>query len=139
VRTTARHCRNDRIVALRARGLTIRKIAEEVGVSERHCARILDERKQGARSSPSQPAQSTSPPNSTATELLDRLQGTVGDLAAIARERSDRYSVGQSIRVEVMLRLAEGDIAELRRRSALFTPVDPVAEGGSPPSGPDMS
>ena len=132
--TTARHARNDRIVQLRARGLTMKQIADEVGVSERHCARILEERMRPSRSSTSLPAQATGTSSATATELLDRLQGTVGDLAETARVQAGRYNVGGVLRIEILHNMAECAIEELRRRTAQLAPANPTEEGGSPPS-----
>ncbi len=131
--TTARHARNDRIVQLRARGLTIREIAEDAGVSERHCARILEERKQTTRSSTSRPTHGTGPSSATVTELLDRLQTTVGDLAAVARGGS--LGLGASLRVEITLNMAEQTISELRGRSDQLAPANLISGGedGSPP------
>ncbi|MDP9145439.1 MAG: helix-turn-helix domain-containing protein [Actinomycetota bacterium] len=140
MRTTERHARNDRIVQLRARGLTMKQIAAEVGVSERHCARILDERKQTTLSSTSR-SEGEGPSDASATKLLDRLQTTVGDIAAIARAKAGPYGTATILRVGIMLGFAERDIEELRRRSELLTPMDDttITGGGPPPSEVDMS
>lgn len=119
MRTTERHARNDRIVQLRTRGLTLKEIAEEVGVSERHCNRVLEERRQSNRSKTNGPTGGTDMSNATATELLDLLQETVGDFAARAWAATGS-DLGASLRLELMHRDAERSIDELRRRSEEF-------------------
>jgi AraC-like DNA-binding protein len=140
--TPGRHARNDRVVQLRARGFTLKQIAADVGVTERHCARILDERKESICSSDSRFGGKGSSNASTAA-LLDGLQRTVGDLAAIALAKASPYDTGPTLRVELMRGLAERDITELRRRSELLTPMDEATitqtGAGSPPSEADMS
>jgi len=139
MRTTERHARNDHIVQLRLRGYTMKQIAAEVGVSERHCARILDERKQATRSSTSL-SEGKSLSSASTTEVLDRLQTTVGSLAATAELKAGPNDVGAIIRVGLERHFAEQDIAELRRRSEQLAPIDDVTTGGgSPPSKADMS
>jgi hypothetical protein len=73
--------------------------------------------------------------------VLDRLQGTVGDLASIARVQSGRYNAGGALRIEILHHMGEGAIEELRHRSEQLAPADSITEegGGSPPSEPDMS
>jgi AraC-like DNA-binding protein len=137
MRTTERHARNDRIVQLRTRGLTLKEIAEEVGVSERHCNRILEERRQSNRSKTNGPTGGTDMPNATATELLDLLQETVGDFAARAGAAAGS-DFGALLRLALMHRKAESSIDELRRRSEEFgapivtVPVDPGSKGPPP-------
>jgi AraC-like DNA-binding protein len=142
MRTTERHTRNDRVVQLRARGFTLKQIAADVGVSERHCARILAERKEATCSSNTRLAGKGSL-NASTTAVLDRLQRTVGDLAAIALAKGGPYDTGPILRVGVMRELADQDITELRRRSELLTPMNDAAitktEEGFPISEADMS
>lgn len=133
--TTARHARNDRIVQLRNQGLKMKKIATEVGVSERHCARVLHERKQTTYSSEKGPGSSLSSSDATATELLDHLQKMVADLATIARTKAGPYDTGGVIRIEISQQMAENTIGELRRRSQQLVPE----ESRSPRSETDMS
>jgi hypothetical protein len=141
MRTTDRHARNDRIVYLRLQGWTITKIAAECGMSERHCARILEERKQTGWSGPGSPVVDGADLSSaSASELLDALEARVGDLARMAREQpAQQQSLGRALRLEVTVKMAERKIAELRRRTDQLAPADPVPEQGSPPSEPDMS
>jgi hypothetical protein len=117
----------------------VKQIAQEVGVSERHCSRILDERK--ATRSNTSPSEGEGLSNASATKLLDRLQTTMGDIAAIARAKSGPHDTGAILRVEILLGEAEQDIEELRRRSELLTPMNDITttDGGAPPSETDMS
>jgi len=143
MRTTDRHARNDRIVHLRARGLTLGKIAEQVGLSERHCARVLKERSEHRRSD-SPAARRASYSDATGAELLDKLQEATADLAAEAREHAGRYGVLAHLRIEYALRQAEEAIAELRGRTEVLSGSDrpsttAAGEGGAPLPEADMS
>jgi AraC-like DNA-binding protein len=138
MRTTARHARNDRIVQLRARDWTLKKIAEEVGLSERHCARILEERKQTDHLKTNGPAEGTGMSNATATELLDRLQETVGDLAALVWA-GPTSGLRAALVLELTRLEAERSIDELRRRSEEFAVPTAVTKATRPPFEADMS
>src|SRR4051794_14283583 len=109
MRTTDRHARNDRIVYLRLQGWTITKIAAECGMSERQCARILEERKQTGWSGPGSPVVDGADLSSaSASELLDALEARVGDLARMAREQpAQQQSLGRALRLEVTVKMAE--------------------------------
>ena len=85
-----------------------------------------------------QPGRGSGRSKATATELLDRVQETMGDLASIARASYGPYDLSV-LRVEMMLVFAEQNIAELRARSDELGPVSPTDEEGSPPSQPDTS
>jgi AraC-like DNA-binding protein len=113
--TTERHARNDLIVQLRACRFTLKQIAEEVGLSERHCARILKERTD--RSTRDGAIDRKGVSNATTTELLDELQRAVGDLAALARVAPAR-NLGAALRLEIVHQQAAYAIDELRHRSA---------------------
>jgi hypothetical protein len=144
MRTTERHARNDRIVQLRARGHTLRQIAEEVGVSERHCARVLNERREHRRSeSPAAPRRA-SYSDATVVQLLDKVQEATADLAAEARGQAGRYGLLANLRIESALGEAEHAIAELRGRTEEFSPAGGASattagEGGAPLRETDMS
>ena len=135
--TTARHARNDRIVQLRARGITYKGIGEEVGLTERQVARIMNERKQPCMLDTSDPdPASRTRSNATATKLLDDLQELVGDIRSTARSRFEPNDLG-IIRFEVQCNMAEQVIAELRGAPHGLAPADSAAEGRPPET--DMS
>jgi orotate phosphoribosyltransferase-like protein len=123
MRTTERQARNDRIVQLRSRGLTVRKVAQEVGVSERHCARVLKERSEHRHSRTNSDAQGSSTSSASAVELLDRLQEAMADLASLAHQHAGRYDLTGAFQIEFMVRRADNAIAELRRRGEQLTPL----------------
>jgi hypothetical protein len=127
-----------------ARGLTPKQIRQEVGVSERQCARILEERKLTDRFSRKLPAVARKGVSiASTTELLDELQKGIGDLAALAR-RAPTFDLGLALRLEVVNLKMEYVIDELRHRSAEFAaPTRRTsiahADQGSPPTEADMS
>lgn len=135
--TTARSLRNDQIVALRSRGKPVAEIARQVGLTERHCRRVLNERR-AARSKrevrTSEKSTRTSGgtlAQASSTELLDTVQKQLGKLASMATQLTSRYDGLGPVRIEITARIGEDAIAELRRRGAEFDATAPPPGTGA--------
>jgi len=119
--TTARHLRNDRIVELRSKGWKIADIARKVGITERHCGRVLRERRQPRGSSSEAPGggTGTDPSDAPSTELLDQLQSSLEGLSAAVLAGSP--GIGTVLRTELVRAQGQRALDELRRRGERFT------------------
>lgn len=125
------HARNDRILRLRARGLTQPQIASAVGLTDRQVRRILREREQ-ARFNVGPSSDTIRAPDAAdvpATALVDQLEDVVAALArkvaayAGPRDRAATVAVAR-------LRLdADAAIAELRARATEFPQREPDMSG----------
>jgi transposase-like protein len=134
--TLARSIRNDRIVALRTRGLPMVEIAREVGLTERQCRRVLRERlgnEDERRGAPGRVEDEQA--SASATELLDMLQVHLGELKQIALDLSDPYSLSAAFKIELAARQAEGAIAGLRARAHELLAATTADQSGDHGSG----
>lgn len=114
--TTDRHARNDRILALRARGLTQREIAARVGLTERQVRRVLSERSRARVPSRAETRSSSASAEPTSA-LIDELEEVVGELAAMATAYAgpgSRHAAIEATRSRVR---ADAAIAGLRARA----------------------
>src|SRR4051794_36426414 len=94
VNTSERQARNDRIMRLRSRGVSVRAIASEVGLSDRQCSRLIAERSvplYGALSSEDGVAAAVQRAPSQA--LLDQIESAIGILAGCANGACEATNV----------------------------------------------
>jgi AraC-like DNA-binding protein len=121
--TTIRHTRNDRVVRLRNQGHTVKQIAEEAGLTERHVYRILRERGVSTVDNPLVGHVAAKDDAASPVELLDALEQNLLKISCSADELV-RYVGGGALSQGLTVRLArmhaESILDELRARAVEF-------------------